>query len=40
MNLSKIASCQQPLKDLNILEVLSQYIISIPLLLTKLKNNL
>ena len=35
MNLSKNASCWQPFKELNILPVPSQYILSVPLFLTK-----
>jgi len=38
MNLSKNASCWQPLKELNILPVPSQYILSVPLFLTKNKD--
>ena len=38
MNLSKNASCQQPFKELNILPVPSQYILSVLLFLTKNKH--
>jgi len=38
MNSSKIASCQQPFKELNILSIQSKYIASI-LLLLKIKTN-
>ena len=38
MNLSKNASCQQPFKELNILLVPSQYILSVLLFLTKNKD--
>jgi len=38
MNLSKNASCWQPFKELNILPVPSQYILSVPLFLTKNKD--
>jgi len=38
MNLSKNASCRQPFKELNILPVPSQYILSVLLFLTKNKD--
>ena len=38
MNLSKNASCWQPFKELNILPVPSQYILSVLLFLTKNKD--
>jgi len=38
INLSKNASCQQPFKELNILSVPSQYILSVLLFLTKNKD--
>ena len=38
MNLSKNASCVQPFKELNILRVPSQYILSVPLFFTKNKD--
>jgi len=38
MNLSKNVSCRQPFKELNILPVLSQHILSILLFLTKNKD--
>jgi len=38
MNLSKNASCRQPFKDLNILPVPSQYILSVLLFLPKNKD--
>ena len=38
MNLSKNASCQQPFKELNILSVPSQYMLSVLLFLTKNKD--
>jgi len=40
MNLSKNASCQKSFKELNILPVPSQYILSVLLFLTKIKTNL